>query len=98
MSGSTNYVNYEVLESGVSVYNNQSEAITNVMSSLASMNDELQSGWQNDTARAFINMYNEKYAPALKEAAEALADISSYIAKYMAARIEEDSAGAASFG
>ena len=56
MSGSTNYVNYEVLESGVSVYSNQSEAITNVMSSLVSMNDELQSGWQNDTARAFINM------------------------------------------
>lgn len=98
MSGNTNYVNYEVLESGISVYNSQSEAIADVMSSLANMNGELEHGWQNDTARAFINMYNEKYAPALKEAAEALADISSYIAKYMAARKEEDSAGAASLG
>lgn len=94
----TNYVNYEILESGVSVYNNQSEAITNVMSALATMNDELQNGWQNDTARAFITLYNEKYAPALKEAAEALADISAYIAKYMAARQEEDRTGAASLG
>ena len=94
----TNLVNYEVLTSGVSVYKNQSEAIENVMAALAAMNGELQGGWQNETANAFINMYNEKYAPALKEAANALAEISAYIAKYMTARQEEDAAGAAGLG
>ena len=94
----TNYVNYEVLESGASVYRSQSEAIGEVMSALAAMNGELQNGWQNDTARAFINMYNEKYAPALKEVVEALSDVSTYISRYMEARKEEDITGAAGLG
>lgn len=92
---STNFVNYETLTQGVSVYNTQSQNIVELMGVLASMNEELEAGWQNETARAFIEMYNNTHKPALQSAATALAEISSYINSYMEARQNEDAAGAA---
>lgn len=91
----TNYVNYETLTNGVNVYSVQSQNIVELMNTLASMNGELEQGWQNETARAFIEMYDSTHKPALQATAEALMDISNYIQNYMDARQSEDSAGAA---
>ena len=49
-----NKVDYEVLTSGVSVYANQAEALDEVIQALVKMNGELQGGWTNQTADAFI--------------------------------------------
>lgn len=91
----TNFVDYDVLEKGKQVYQVQSEAIADVMGALQSMNEELKFGWQNETARAFIEMYDSRHRPALQSAVDALMEISTYIQNYGLARKDEDTTGAA---
>ena len=75
-----NKVDYEVLTTGVSTYGNQAEAINEALNALVTMNGQLQEGWTNQTADAFI---------------EAVQSISDYIQSYMQARQDDDAAGAA---
>ena len=93
--GNEYYLNYETLETGANFYQNQSVAITDIMSALSRMNLQLEEGWQNETARAFIEKYEREYAPSLKRMAEDLENISMYILRYSQNRREEDSSGAA---
>ncbi|MDO5812376.1 MAG: WXG100 family type VII secretion target [Bacillota bacterium] len=89
-----NYVDYDVLTTGVSVYASQASALNDVLTALNKMNGELEAGWSNDTARAFIERFNTEHGPALQQAAEAIQSISDYINSYMQARQDDDAAGA----
>ena len=61
-----NKVDYEVLTSGVSVYSNQAGALDDVINSLVQMNGQLQDGWTNHTADAFIERFENEYKPDLR--------------------------------
>ncbi len=90
-----NKVDYEVLTDGVGTYANQAEAINEALNALVNMNGQLQQGWTNQTAEAFIERFEEEYKPALENIVEAVQSISDYIQSYMEARQEDDAAGAA---
>lgn len=90
-----NKVDYEVLTTGVSVYANQADVIGQVLSDLKTMNGQLQEGWTNQTADAFIARFEEEYGPALQNVQEAIQSISEYIQSYMQNRQDDDAAGAA---
>ena len=85
-----NKVDYEVLTSGVSVYSNQAGALDDVINSLVQMNGQLQDGWTNQTADAFIERFENEYKPALENAS-----ISDFIQNYMQNRQDDDAQGAA---
>ena len=87
-----NKVDYEVLTSGVSVYANQAEALDEA---LVKMNGELQGGWTNQTADAFIERFEDEYKPALENARDAIQSISDFIQSYMQNRQDDDAQGAA---
>ena len=70
-----NKVDYEVLTSGVSVYS----ALDDVINSLVQMNGQLQDGWTNQTADAFIERFENEYKPALENARDAIQSISDFI-------------------
>ena len=53
----TNKIDYDVLEQASKTYSNEAAAIAEVLSKLDSVNSTLAEGWQNDTARAFIERY-----------------------------------------
>ena len=74
-----NKVDYEVLTSGVSVYSNQAGALDDVINSLVQMNGQLQDGWTNQTADAFIERFESEYKPALENARDAIQSISDFI-------------------
>ena len=74
-----NKVDYEVLTSGVSVYSNQAGALDDVINSLVQMNGQLQDGWTNQTADAFIERFENEYKPALENARDAIQSISDFI-------------------
>ena len=61
-----NKVDYEVLTTGVSTYGNQAEAISEALNALITMNGQLQEGWTNQTADAFIQRFEDEYKPALE--------------------------------
>lgn len=90
-----NKVDYEVLTSGVSVYANQAEALDEVIQALVKMNGELQGGWTNQTADAFIARFEDEYKPALENARDAIQSISDFIQSYMQNRQDDDAQGAA---
>lgn len=90
-----NKVDYEVLTSGVSVYGNQADALDDVLNVLVQMNGQLQDGWTNQTADAFIQRFEDEYKPALENVREAIQSISDYIQSYIQARQDDDAAGAA---
>lgn len=90
-----NKVDYEVLTSGVSEYATQAEALDSVVQALVKMNVELQKGWTNQTADAFIERFDEEYKPALENARDAVQSISDFIQKYMENRQTDDEQGAA---
>lgn len=90
-----NKVDYEVLTSGVSVYANQAEALDEVIQALVKMNGELQGGWINQTADAFIERFEDEYKPALENARDAIQSISDFIQSYMQNRQDDDAQGAA---
>lgn len=90
-----NKVDYEVLTNGVSVYANQAEALDEVIQALVKMNGELQNGWTNQTADAFIERFEDEYKPALENARNAVQSISDFIQNYMKNRQADDAQGAA---
>ena len=90
-----NKVDYEVLTSGVSVYSNQAGALDDVINSLVQMNGQLQDGWTNQTADAFIERFESEYKPALENARDAIQSIYDFIQNYMQNRQDDDAQGAA---
>ena len=62
-----NKVDYEVLTTGVSTYGNQAEAISEALNALITMNGQLQEGWTNQTADAFIQNTNLHWKTLLKQ-------------------------------
>ena len=78
-----NKVDYEVLTTGVSTYGNQAEAINEALNALVTMNGQLQEGWTNQTADAFIQRFEDEYKPALENVIEAVQSISDYIQSYI---------------
>lgn len=92
----TNKIDYEVLERAATVYENQAAALADIMSKLDSTNATLAEGWQNETARAFIERYENEHKKAIKSAGEALHNISTYITKYSADEMARDQSGASS--
>lgn len=90
-----NKVDYEVLTAGVGVYANQADAIDDALNALIQMNGQLEDGWTNQTAEAFIQRFEDEYQPALENARDAIQAISDYIQSYMQARQDDDAAGAA---
>ena len=89
----TNKIDYDVLEQASKTYSNEAAAIAEV---LYSVNSTLAEGWQNDTARAFIERYETEHKKALQAARDSIADIADYIARYRQAEIERDASGASS--
>ena len=89
-----NMVDYEVLATGAKKYHANAQTLEQVLKNLKTMNGQLQSGWTNETANAFIQRFNTEYAPALKKASEAVESISTYITKYVQATQQADQAAA----
>lgn len=90
----TNKIDYEALERAATTYENQATALADMVAKLDSTNATLAEGWQNETARAFIERYESQHKKALKSAGEALHNISAYIKKYSADEIARDQSGA----
>lgn len=89
-----NYVDYDVLAKGNSVYSNKANDLQAILSDLLNMNNELSEGWKNDTARAFVERFNNDHKPAIEKVVNALLEISDYINKYSMNRQDEDKQGA----
>lgn len=89
-----NYVDYEVLNTGKTVYANQANAIMDIIDAINRMNSDLQQGWSNETARAFVERISSDHIPKLRKASEAIQEVSDYINTYLANRQSEDSQGA----
>lgn len=83
-----------MLESGISVYANQAGALDDVLTALVQMNGQLQEGWTNLTAEAFIERFENEYKPALENARDAIQSISDYIQNYMQNKQDDDAQGA----
>ena len=89
-----NYVDYDVLNEGKKVYADQAGAIDDVIAALNRMNAQLQEGWSNETARAFVQRIDSDHIPKLRNAAAAIQEVSDYINTYLANKQSEDSQGA----
>lgn len=89
-----NFVDYDVLNEGRKVYAAQATAIDEVISAIIKMNEQLQEGWSNDTARAFVQRIGSDHIPKLRNAAAAIQEVSDYINTYLANKQSEDSQGA----
>ncbi len=89
-----NLVDYDVLNEGVVSYKNNADNLRELVEAMVKMNGKLQTGWQNDTARAFVERFDSDHKPKLLSAADAIEEISTYIQKYLNFRQEEDSQGA----
>lgn len=90
-----NKVDYDVLASAVKVYHAQAEALAEVLSTLTTMNDQLQDGWTNQTATAFVERFGVEHGPAIQNASEAIESISVFIQNYMDNKQADDEQGAA---
>ncbi len=90
----TNKIDYEALERAATNYENQATALADMVAKLDSTNATLAEGWQNETARAFIERYECEHKRALQSAGEALRNISAYIKKYSENERERDRSGA----
>lgn len=91
---SINKVDYDVLEQAKSVYANQAAALDDIINTLVKTNGDLQSGWTNETAEAFINRFETDHKIALQNVRDAIQEISEYITQYSANRQDEDRQGA----
>lgn len=89
-----NYVDYEVLAKGQTTYSNKAEELDGILKDLFNMNAELSDGWKNDTARAFVQRFQDDHKPAIEKVIAALNEISNYISTYSANRQDEDAQGA----
>ena len=61
---------------------------------LITKNSDLQQGWSNETARAFVERINSDHIPKLQKASEAIQEVSDYINTYLANKKDEDTQGA----
>ena len=91
---SVNKVDYDVLEQVETVYANQAAALDDIINTLVKTNSDLQAGWTNKTAEAFINRFETDHKIALQNVRDAIQKISEYISEYAANRQDEDSQGA----
>lgn len=91
-----NYVDYDVLSKGIADYAAQAEAITGIVETIKKMNGELQKGFINKTASAFVERIDTDHIPKLKAASDALQEVSNYLKTYSANRQHEDEGGAGS--
>lgn len=89
-----NYIDYDVLNQGKTVYNQQADAIINVINVIKQMNSALEQGWSNETARSFVERINSDHLPKLQKASEAIQEVSDYINNYLANKQDEDRQGA----
>ena len=64
-----NFVDYDVLNEGKTLYANQAGAIDDVINAIIRMNGQLQEGWSNETARAFVQRIDSDHIPKLRNAA-----------------------------
>ena len=90
-----NYVNYGALENAATVYAQQSEKVSEALSSLLSLIGSLESEWRNNTARAFFERFNAEYKPVLNNTIEVLDASSKYLTKYKNITMENDASNAA---
>ena len=90
----TNKIDYDVLEQAASTYSTEASALEVVLTKLNSMNATLAEGWQNETARAFVERYETEHKRALEAARDSIAEISDYISRYRSNEIERDASGA----
>lgn len=90
-----NYVDYEVLTTGKNVYAKQASDILGIIDTINRMNSDLQQGFRNETARAFIERISSDHIPKLQKASEAIQEVSDYLNTYLANRQDEDTRGAA---
>ncbi len=88
------YVDYDVLEQGKTDYANQASAISTVIASIKRMNSDLMQGWNNETARAFLDRINSDHIPKLEKASAAIQEVSDYIQAYLKDKQEYDAQGA----
>lgn len=65
-----------------------------VLTALVQMNGQLQEGWTNLTAEAFIERFENEYKPALENARDAIQSIFDYIQNYMQNKQDDDAQGA----
>lgn len=89
-----NYVDYDVLNTGKTVYANQAAEIMDIIETIRKMNSNLQQGWSNETARAFVARIDSDHIPKLQKASEAIQEVSDYINTYLINKQDEDSQGA----
>ncbi len=92
--GNVNLVDYDTLEKGKAVYKNQADAIDGVLKAIAVMNDELRFGWTTESAKAFLDSYENVHQKALVSIRQALMDIVKEISDYSMAHKDEDTAHA----
>ncbi len=91
---SINKVDYDVLGQAETVYANQAAALDDIINTLVKTNSDLQAGWTNETADAFINRFETDHKVSLQNVRDAIQEISEYISKYAANRQDEDRQGA----
>lgn len=89
-----NYIDYDVVSMGKTVYKDQAAAITGVVDAIKNMNDQLRQGWSNETARAFVERIESDHIPKLQNAAAAVQEVSDYINTYLVNKQDEDTQGA----
>ena len=89
-----NFVDYDVLAKGKDVYANQASAIMDIIGIINNMNGELQEGWSNETARAFVERISSDHIPKLQKASEAIQEVSDFINSYLTNKQSEDKQGA----
>ena len=92
---SKNYVDYDVLAQAKALYSDKAGQLEEILSQIISMNNTLYpGGWDNLTAKAFVERFDSDHKVAIQKVIEALNDISNYINSYSSNRMSEDEAGA----
>ena len=91
---SVNKIDYGALEQAASSYANQAAALDEIINALVNTNSGLEAGWENETARAFIDRFETDHKVALQNARDAIQEISEYITKYSGDQQDLDSRGA----
>lgn len=91
---SVNKIDYDVLDQAAKVYANQAAGLDEIINTLVSTNSQLQAGWDNETARAFIERFESDHKVALQDVRDAIQEISEYIVKYVADQMDLDTRGA----
>jgi len=86
-----NLIDYDVLAKGQQVYATKAQDLNQILSDLVKMNADLSNGWQNETARAFVERFDTDHKKAMNSLVAALEEISTYIRDYASSHQEDDS-------